>query len=479
MQRVKDAIRYGVETLSVSPDRLFSLIESSRDYSGDDYPRWLANQIIKISENEGVGFSQLLVKKFDIIRDLIEEVEDESSIKEECVSFIKNLIGLEKRVFSINMEEVGENLDGIDWFSGIDYGLGARDFISKLPESLVESAQESKELNLCCRLTNAKSSQKCDLFLDAKARGISCKSEGALYLYRACMLADVLGLQGSQVTLLFTADVDFFFHSENKEILNYFLECFTINGIVVSNSDFLVNSFISGKKAICMCRSRVVDVNGLIPEMQNGISLEEGFLEGNEFKPESTKCYLAGSESMLKSIHKQEESQFGFLCINSLGSVIQLSSKQEEGMSCIPIGNKNLGNIIVYFGVVKSLEQFGMSRDIPTIADGHPKFEELLYNCLPLFLFDSDSKLTMKDILEQGRLMAEHGEVFFSFEAKELFTICNDYLNHLKGLGEDIDGLCFKEISGKFYDDDLNEMYMQSLVRLKDQICSLYRSISN
>ena len=47
MRNTKDAIKYGIETLKVLPEKMFNLIESSRDYDGDDYDRWLANEIIK------------------------------------------------------------------------------------------------------------------------------------------------------------------------------------------------------------------------------------------------------------------------------------------------------------------------------------------------------------------------------------------------------------------------------------------------
>lgn len=59
-----------METLGVSSDKLFHLIETSRGYDGDDYERWLSGKIIEIAEADGVGFSQLLVKKFNILSEL-------------------------------------------------------------------------------------------------------------------------------------------------------------------------------------------------------------------------------------------------------------------------------------------------------------------------------------------------------------------------------------------------------------------------
>ena len=73
MKNTIDAIKYGLETLKVSPKELNSLIESSKGYDGDDYKRWLANEIIKIAEKDDVGYSQLLAKWFNLIQSIIEE----------------------------------------------------------------------------------------------------------------------------------------------------------------------------------------------------------------------------------------------------------------------------------------------------------------------------------------------------------------------------------------------------------------------
>ena len=75
MKSTVEAVRYGIETLKVSPNEMFSLIESSQGYTGDDYKRWLANEIIKIAVKDGVGFSQLLVKKLAITSEIMENVD--------------------------------------------------------------------------------------------------------------------------------------------------------------------------------------------------------------------------------------------------------------------------------------------------------------------------------------------------------------------------------------------------------------------
>lgn len=124
MKVANEAIRYGIETLGVSPDEMFSLIESSNGYEGDDYKRWLASEIIKLVENSGMGYSQLLIKKFNIIQELMDEYSD-SSIKEEWLSYFKSI--LSNNIFSINMEDIGTMIEDVDWFNG--YDIDSHNFI--------------------------------------------------------------------------------------------------------------------------------------------------------------------------------------------------------------------------------------------------------------------------------------------------------------------------------------------------------------
>ena len=105
MKYTREAIRYGIETLGVTPDELFSLIESSEGYDGDDYRRWLAARIIEVAERDGVGFTQLLVKKFAITQSLAEEYSDDG-IKEEWLEYFNSVFS-NFNVFSVGIEGIG------------------------------------------------------------------------------------------------------------------------------------------------------------------------------------------------------------------------------------------------------------------------------------------------------------------------------------------------------------------------------------
>lgn len=118
MRKTKSAIKYGMETLKLSSDELFKLIESSKDYVGSDYKRWLARKIIELAEKDGIGYSQLLVKKFNIINSIMEEVAETDSIKEEFLDIFKST--LKGELYSNGFPYLGTELK-VDWGKGIDY----------------------------------------------------------------------------------------------------------------------------------------------------------------------------------------------------------------------------------------------------------------------------------------------------------------------------------------------------------------------
>ena len=64
MKKTVQAVKYALDTLHISPDSLFKLIETSQGYEGEDYNRWLAEKIIRTADSEGIPFTELLVKNF-------------------------------------------------------------------------------------------------------------------------------------------------------------------------------------------------------------------------------------------------------------------------------------------------------------------------------------------------------------------------------------------------------------------------------
>ena len=117
------------------------------------------------------------------------------------------------------------------------------------------------------------------------------------------------------------------------------------------------------------------------------------------------------------------------------------------------------------------------------MIDGGVGYEELLYNCLPLFLFDYnvdfgdigeyENKLdvTNSKVLDD---LLDIGLPYFSFEAKELFNTCKDYIEFSKNNG--IEGKSFQELRAISNSSDFNSYYESKLVNLKEYINSISKN---
>ena len=196
MKRTIEAVKYGIETLGISPNALFDLIKSSNGYDGDDYSRWLANEIIKIAEKDGVGYSQLLVKKFTIISSILDGVD--VSIKKEWLDFFSSMLGVDSgSVMSINFDGIGTKFEeDVDWYSDVD--LMSEKFFSEgnLPENLMSNLRGDSEENfaIVAKLESDSCSKNSELFKSAKSVGVVCKNKGSMLLYRMCNLAEAWDL---------------------------------------------------------------------------------------------------------------------------------------------------------------------------------------------------------------------------------------------------------------------------------------------
>ena len=514
MKNVKEAIKYGIETLGVTPEEMFALIESSRDYIGDDYKRWLANEIIKIAEREEIGFSQLLVKKFSIIQSLAEDAD--TQIKPNWLEYLKGK--LPEPLYSIDFSYLGKALEDIDWFNGLDYDEVNTFFLDEnLPEEISEKLRNHEDITILSRLSTDSSSKSSDLFKSAKSRNIVCKNEGSLMLYRMCTLVDALNL-GKNFRFAFFTSTDFLYDNENADIIKFFLSYFNYKGFVVKSTELFTDTFISSDFAFIICTPR-----GLEDKTQDGFVLNDICLEDNKevglnvkrysrsdkslrnFILDKCKVFHNGGTNVFKGIERietkgilndevQEDSKvlglegaLGYLNFDVayhcwLTTVPDLSAK-----IYYPIYKGNLSEVIVFYGVVKSLAEFGMPTDIHKIITGNAEYLKLLSNCLIIFLFDVNSKFcTYKGIpnafdIESSELvksLLEKEEVYFSFEAKELLDICKGFLDYLKQEGiEDTTCMTFEAIRKGSENSDLDEAYLSALKNLKDYVRVLYRKV--
>lgn len=490
MKVANEAIRYGIETLGVSPDEMFSLIESSNGYDGDDYKRWLASEIIKLVENSGMGYSQLLIKKFNIIQELMDEYSD-SSIKEEWLSYFKSI--LSDNIFSINMEDIGTMIEDVDWFNGYDIDSHNSYFIrEELPENFSGEFLKDNNVSLVCKLSSKPCSKDSDMFREAKERGIKCKNEGSLLLYRLCSMVSAFEECTQNFTFAFLVNSKFLYDEDNDQIIKHFLRYFKYEGIVVEANILLSNSYASGEYAFVKCKPRMFE-----DKLQDGFVLIKSTLEDGKLKLSNIKRYSRSTKEALSSIRNSKELVktsslkeciYGYLIFDDKFNLF-VNSSSEDSKECIEINESNFKLAVTYFGVVRSLDRFGFSKNIKKFITGNNLFEELFYNCLPLFLFDvnnicsdynGSTNINPLNVIENESILKllEDGEVYYSFEAKQLLDICKGFLEFLKGIDKnEVKGKTFEDIRQEADNNNLNKQYLNALTNLKDYVSSLYRKL--
>lgn len=509
MSKTLDAIRYCLDTLGVTPKELFSLIESSNGYDGPEYSRWLANEVIKIAESEDILYSQLLAKWFNIIQNIIDEYSD-SSIKScydlKIKEFIKN-----KYVYTIGFSDdngFGTPIDEIDWNTGVDLPFNPN-FINSLPNELSSALHNDEGVTILVKFNPKASFKKnSDIAIDAKMNGISLKSFDSMLMYRMCSFIRALDDEAYNFKFVFITDTKFLYNADNVDIIKYFLSYFDYEGFVVNSKDLYEGSFTSEEYAICACK---MYNDG---KSKNGFLLEKySDLDGDIVSDGILRRYSKGS-NMLETLMSNNVYSDKVPCISRDNKVIgtTVGNKKANGYLCkgvvdrnaivsnfpikdteyVDINDKNLLNIIAYYGVIMSMSGMGMFSDISDIIDGHPDFIILASNCIPLFLFDVNSMFCeIGDVTNKNgkvlhlynnfginsdlvQSLLERFSIYFSFEAKELMSVCNDILKSYSG---DYIGLTFNDIRSSLNNTDLNKNYILAMSRCKEFVKSLYSSM--
>ena len=490
MKNTIDAIKYGLETLNVTTKEMFNLVESSKGYDGDDYKRWLANEIIKIAEKDDIGYSQLLAKWFNLIQSIIEEYSDDSikkSFEEKIEEYISNDV-----VYTVGMsseKDYGVKGDDIDWGNRVDLPFNY-DFIEGLPDDLKDGLLENKGVTIFLKV-NSKSTFKksSDIVTDAKINGISIKNYESMMFYRMCTLMRALDEQGTKFKFVFIADTKVLYDKENADIIKYLLSFFNYEGFVVNSKDLYEGSFTSEEYAIVKCTLR-----GMYDEIQDGFLLRRAEeVDGKFTLVGREKRYSRGGD-MFDSLAgyklgSSEEKGIGYLCKGIKDRTAYLSTLPVDEANCVPITKKNLNKVVSYFGVSQAMVNSGVSGDITDIIDGHPDFKVLVNNCIPLFLFDVNSEFCQVsnsiknpyDLFESDfvKNLLDRGSVYFSFESKEFVSVCKNILTcyNLKHGEESKVGKSFNDMRVACENEDLNKAYFNSLSRCKEFISSLYKKM--
>lgn len=503
MQKTKEAIKYGLSTMSVTPKELFALIESSNGYDGEDDKRWLTAQIIKIAEKDGVGYSQLLAKWFNIISSIEEESSD-MTFKDMWVDRIREMAG-DSLVFTVGMGEendFGTSLDDVDWFDGVDITWNTWFTDEKLPEEVSNALHGGEKVTFVINLDSKMVVKKgSSLVLDAKSNGVICANTGALLMYRLCnMLSAMEYAENFRVILV--ADTKFLLDRDNIGVIKYFLNHFSYEGFVINSKDLYNSAFTSEDFAIMSCEARIGSI-------QSGIVLPK--VVGNAVGAES-KRYSPGGNMWRKLIESEKisstcsvpainaalelsstveyvvggyENPLGYICRDEKSRVAMLTTLPVLYSASAPITVRNLSDVIVYYGVTEALHSAGLPCNIPEVLSGHPEYDALVSNCVPVFLFglgsnfrDYGGNLNNKFDIEGSDLvskMLDRASQHFGYETKELMEVCKGFLDYFEKRGESMVGKTFAEIRAEANNEELNKVYIEALNRCLGYICTMYR----
>ena len=516
MKNTMEAIKYGLETMGITPKEMFSLMESSNGYEGEEYNRWLVNEIIKIAEKDGVGYSQLLAKWFNIIQSIIEEYAD-VSIKKCYENKILDIVKNDK-VFTIGVSSevnpYGVAVDEIDWGSLVDLPFNF-DFIDTLPDDLKTGLTEDTGVTILVKFNPKKSFKKnADIVTDAKHIGIPIRNYDSMILYRMCSMLQVLGDDCKNFKFVFITDTNFLYDKENAEVIKYFLSFFKYDGFVVASKDLYGGSFTSEEYAICECVPRGID-----DREQDGFLLAKGIEVDGEVKAEG-KCkrYSKGSDMLqtlfnnyngyednvpliddefkVVGVGKGVKGAYGYLCKRVMDRVAVLTSYPLKDSEYVAITEENLWDVIGYFGVTQAMDNSGMFTGISDIISGHTEYNNLVSNCVPIFLFDINSRfkdmgivknkkgvdvrlpnnLDIKSSLVVKKIL-DVSSVYFSYESKELMGVCKGIIDYFDETGENMEGKTFEQVRKECDNSNLNSTYLNALSRCKDYVSSLYRQI--
>lgn len=503
MQKTKEAIKYGLSTMDITPKEMLSLIESSNGYNGDDNKRWLTSQIIKIAEKDGVGYSQLLAKWFNIISSIEEESSD-MTFKDIWVSKIRSMIE-GSAVYTIGMGEdndFGEPLDDVEWFDGVDITWNTWFTDEKLPGDLSKALHSGDKISFIVNLdAKLKASHSGSLVQDAKSNGVQCTNIGALLLYRMCNMLSAMDYPDN-FRVIFVSDTSFFLNKENNSVLKYFLNSYSYEGFVINSKDLYNSAFTSEDFAILSCEPRFGAVqDGIVLPRAEGDKLSNTFrrysVGGNMWQKifnDDNFGDIVDVISVEKSLELGDSDRdivpgyvnaLGYICKEDSSRVATLSTLPVKGTKYAPITKRNISDIIVYYGVTEALHNAGLPCDISEMLSGHPEYDALVSNCVPVFLFginsnfrDYGSKMKNAFDIEGSELvhtMIDRASQYFGYETKELMEVCKGFLDYIEHSGESMVGKTFAEIRAKADNEDLNKAYISALSRCLDYISTQYR----
>ena len=506
MKKTTQAIKYALEELHLTPDKLFQLIESAQGYTGDNYELWLANKIIEVADSEGMPFTELLVKKLKLLTSLRSDTDE--GVSQVVSDFINKVVGSYKETvdFSgLNLDFLNDNSD-FDWFNGL---------------SLVDGTlMELNDSNTAyVGFLDSAGAGKNEVSLAGKSMGIPITSKGGAMMLRFLLMDDQVEPTGN--TYVFISDSAFY--KENPQISKEFFKRFSlVDAVYLNKSEAFQGSFASGLDLITVWKTYseegydYYETGGKYSESELVIMESNDVILGRSLiKPEvfPNKYFYADDEILMSDILKEylidseEDEQVAVINLDleveevydlpksDLGAYISINGTQRVSdypIACstdyLPINRSNLEEIITYYACSQAMEgTWGYGKGLGMVLNGLEGYESLVANCLPIFFFGWNSLFhSVEDqesnFLPNGDLAKELYEKynsFMSFESKVLWTLGTDYSKAMVDKDSNLEGLTFYQIRNELKDDSFEKVYKEKLelalkfvnVQVKGYLC--------
>jgi hypothetical protein len=490
MKKTVQAIKYALEELHLTPDKLFQLIESAQGYEGDNYELWLANKIIGVADSEGIPFTELLVKKLKLLSSL--RSNEEEGVSEVVDNFIKNVVS----DYSFVVDFSGLDLDYLndssdfDWFNGL---------------SLVDGTlTEMNDSNYAyVGFLDSAGAGKNEVSLAGKSMGIPITSKGGAMMLRFLLMDDQVEPTGN--TYVFISDSAFY--KENPQITKEFFNRFSlVDTVYLNKSETMQGSFASGLNLITVWKTYseegydYYETEGMYSESElvimesNDVIIGRSLIKPNIFP---NKYFYADSEILMSDLLKdylidsEEEVQVPVINLDlevedaydlpksDLGAYLSINGTQRVSdfpiagsTDLIPINKSNLEDLIVYYACSQATEgTWGYGKGLGMILNGLEGYESLVANCLPIFFFGWNSLFhsvegQVSNFLPNGELAQELYEKynsFMSFESKVLWTLGTDYSEAMISKSPELKNSTFYQIRSELKDSSFERVYKEKL----------------
>lgn len=475
MKKTVQAVKYALDTLHISPDSLFKLIETSQGYEGEDYNRWLAEKIIRTADSEGIPFTELLVKKLKILAEIMSNSEE--GISQLVDDFISERLEGVETVYDfsgLGYSGTTDSQEDFDWFNGIN-PMGE--------EILVNNTDNSAYVGFL----DSKGAGKSEVTLAGRSMGYSMNSKGGAMLLRFILMDEAL--EPTNNTYVFISDAAFF--KENSSITQAFMNQFDlVEAIYLNKLDTMPSSFASGLDLITVWKTYSAErdsvssisacdlLKGGSPKLfyADSEELEVDYLKFNEATEEVPE--LDFDLNLSEDTYDVSKSDYhAYLSVNGTQRVADypiIGSELVYGIT-----KENLRSIIVYFAGSKSLEgSWGYGRGLKRVCDGLEGYNSLVANCLPIFLYSPDSLFCTiegtSSFNYSSDLVAELFEEyspFMSFESKVLWDLAQDYSKAMvKGQEEELENQSFYQIRKALMDDRFEKVYQEKYESAKSYV---------